>query len=165
MSKPSSIRSASADSTGATVSTGEQIRTRRSARRMCLAIRRDSASPKPGVNHARILVSSTRTGFGSTKPLRSTMPFDQSSSKFLVKLPASFSDSTIAITFSCRDHESSVQFVEPVQTVSPSRTAYLWCMRSGIPAIGRWGTPSEEMSSTSGSGGGGTGIGLRCPTS
>ena len=78
---------------------------------------------------------------------------------------ASFGDSTTAITFSWRDHESSVQLAEPVQTVSPSRTTYLWCIRSGIPAIGRCGTPSEEMSSTSGSGGGGTGIGFRCPTS
>ena len=35
--------------------------------------------------------------------------------------------------FSQRVHESSVQFVEPVQTDSPSRTANLWCMRSGTP--------------------------------
>ena len=35
--------------------------------------------------------------------------------------------------FSCRDQESSVQFVEPVQTSSSSRTTNLWCMRSGIP--------------------------------
>ena len=44
------------------------------------------------------------------------------------------------MTFSCRDHESSVQFVEPVQTASASRTTNLWCIRSGIPAIPRVAT-------------------------
>jgi hypothetical protein len=110
-------------------------------------------------------IPSRRTGFGSTKPLSSTTPFDQSSSKFAVKSAASFADSAVRITFSCRDQESSVQFVDPVHTVSPSRTAYLWCIRSGMPAIGRCGTPSDEINSTSGSGGGGTGIGFRWPTS
>ena len=41
----------------------------------------------------------------------------------------------VTMTFSCRDHESSVQFVDPAQTASPSRTTNLWCMRSGTPAI------------------------------
>ena len=39
----------------------------------------------------------------------------------------------MTMTFSWRDQESSVQFVDPVQTASPSRTTNLWCMRSGIP--------------------------------
>ena len=38
------------------------------------------------------------------------------------------------MTFSWRDHESSVQFVDPAHTASPSRTTNLWCMRSGTPA-------------------------------
>ena len=66
--------------------------------------------------------------------------------------------------FSCRDQESSVQFIEPVQTDSPSRTTNLWCIRSGTPAIAREGTPRAEISSTSGSGGGGTGIGFSWST-
>ena len=74
---------------------------------------------------------------------------------------ASLFDSTVTITFSCRDHESSVQFVEPVHTSSRRAPTYLWCMRSGMPAMGLCGTPSDEISSTSGSGGGGTGIGFR----
>ena len=68
-------------------------------------------------------------------------------------------ESIVTITFSSRVHESSVQFVEPVSTVSSSRIAYLWCIRSGMPAAGLDGTPSDAISSPSGSGGGGTGIG------
>ena len=52
-------------------------------------------------------------------------------------------------------NESSVQFIEPVQTDSPSRTTYLWCIRSRQPGIGRTGTPS--VSSTCGSVRGGAG--------
>ena len=70
----------------------------------------------------------------------------------------------VTTTFSCRDHESSVQFSEPVQTLSPSRTTYLWCMRSGTPAIAFEGAPKEAISVASGSGGGGTGIGSRWST-
>ncbi len=66
---------------------------------------------------------------------------------------------TTAMTFSWRVQESSVQFVEPVSTASPSRTTYLWCMRSGIPAIPRVGTGSDSSASGFVSGGGGTGIG------
>jgi hypothetical protein len=53
-------------------------------------------------------MSPTRTGLGSTKPLCSTLAFDQSSSKFAVKAVASLGDSTVTIRFSCRDQESSV---------------------------------------------------------
>ena len=61
----------------------------------------------------------------------------------------------MATTFSWRVQESSVQFIEPVQTASPSRTAYLWCIRSRQPGIGLTGTPS--VSSTCGSVRGGAG--------
>ena len=74
---------------------------------------------------------------------------------------ASPGESTTAITFSSRDHESSVQFVDPVQTEAPSRTTYLWCIRSGMPAMGFVGTESRAMSSGAVCGGGGTGIGAR----
>jgi len=70
----------------------------------------------------------------------------------------------IATTFSCRDHASSVQFNEPVQTARPSRITYLWCIRSGMPAIARASTGSDAISATSGSGGGGTGIGFAWST-
>ena len=138
--------------------TGEQMRTRR-ARPIFFAIRCVSASAKPGVNHGLTCVPSTSTGRGSAKPLCSTSPSFQSSSKSSENARASSGESTVTITFSCRDHESSVQFVEPVQTDSPSRTTNLWCIRSGTPAIARDGSPSAEISWTSGSGGGGTGMG------
>ena len=67
--------------------------------------------------------------------------------------------------FSWREKESSVQFSEPVQTVAPSRTTYLWCIRSGMPAIARDSTPSDAMKRVSGSGGGGTGTGMPLSTS
>ena len=67
--------------------------------------------------------------------------------------------STRTITFSCRLHESSVQFVDPVQTSVASRTTYLWCMRSGMPAIARVGMGSAAIAWAIVLGGGGTGIG------
>ena len=63
------------------------------------------------------------------------------------------------MTFSCRVHESWDQFIDPVQTASRSRTTYLWCIRSGTPAIGRVGIGSASSSSGAVCGGGGTGIG------
>ena len=51
------------------------------------------------------------------------------------------------ITFSSRVHESCVQFVEPVQTACPSRTTYLWCIRSGTPGIAAVGNGSDSTSS------------------
>ena len=71
---------------------------------------------------------------------------------------------TIATTFSWRDHESSVQFSEPVHTDSPSRITYLWCIRSGMPAIAFPRTGSVAIRTASGSGGGGTGIGFAWST-
>ena len=48
------------------------------------------------------------------------------------------------MTFSCRVQESFVQLREPVQTASPSRTTYLWCIRSGTPAIAAGGQAELE---------------------
>ena len=67
----------------------------------------------------------------------------------------------MTITFSSRDQDSSVQFVEPVQTAARSRTTNLWCIRSGMPGMPRVGTLSRSMSSGLAFGGGGTGIGAR----
>ncbi len=52
-------------------------------------------------------------------------------------------------TFSSRVQESAVQLVEPVQTASPSRTTYLWCIRSGVPGIDAVGKGSVSRSSGS----------------
>ena len=160
---PSAIRCASVASTGAEVMIGEQIRTF-SAWPIFFASREVSASANPGVNHGRTRTPSTTTGLGSTKPLCSTSPSRHSSSKSSVNACASSGEATVTTTFSCRDHESSVQFIEPVQTVSLSRTTNLWCIRSGTPAIALAGTSSAAISWTSGSGGGGTGIGFAWST-
>ncbi len=63
------------------------------------------------------------------------------------------------MTFSSRCHESSVQFVEPVQTLAASRTTYLWCIRSGTPGIAFVGSGRASISSGFVRGGGGTAIG------
>ena len=57
-------------------------------------------------------------------------------------------------TFSCRVHESIVQFADPVQTAAPSRTTYLWCIRSGIPGTARSSIGSSCRSSGRVAGGG-----------
>ena len=62
----------------------------------------------------------------------------------------------MTITFSSRVHESAVQFVEPVQTEAPSRTTYLWCIRSGTPGIAAVGNGKASTSSGLVRGGGGT---------
>ena len=73
---------------------------------------------------------------------------------------ATAGEATVATTFSWRVNESSVQFIEPVQTAVVSRTTYLWCIRSRQPGIGLTGTPS--VSSTCGSVCGGAGKNGRC---
>ena len=100
------------------------------------------SSPCPGVIQARI-PSSQR---GSTNPLCATSPVVQSWSKSIRNAFAIAGEWTIATTFSCRDHESSVQFSDPVQTDSPSRITYLWCIRSGMPAIAFPSTGSVAIS-------------------
>ena len=113
------------------------------------------------MNHGRTRTPSISTGRGSKRPLGSTAPDSHNCSKSSANARASTAGRTTAITFSWRVQDSSVQFVEPVKTVSPSRTTYLWCIRSGTPAIGFAGTPSDAISAPSGSGGGGTGTGSR----
>ncbi len=135
--------------------TGEAIRIRRSARPTAPAIRCASLSPRRGQNHARTGVEPTCTSAGATAPLASTEPVSQSCSKSVVYDAASASEAMRTITFSSRVHESSVQFVEPVHTALPSRTMYLWCIRSGIPGIARVSTGSAASSSGSVAGGGG----------
>jgi hypothetical protein len=103
------------------------------------------------------------TGALSKSPELVTLASSQSCSKSWLNAVATPGESTVASTFSWRVNESSVQFIEPVQTASPSRTTYLWCMRSRQPGIGLTGTPS--VSSTCGSVRGGAGKNGRAPGS
>ncbi len=107
----------------------------------------------------------TSSARGSASPLRSTWRVFHSSSKFSVKAAATAWDSTVAITFSCSDHASLVQLVDPVHTERPSRTTYLWCIRSGIPGMPSVGSSSDSIRSGSVSGGGGTGTARSCSCS
>ena len=61
----------------------------------------------------------------------------------------------MSTTFSWSVHESVVQFIEPVQTRAPSRTTYLWCIRSGMPGIPQVGNGIASSSSGFVLGGGG----------
>ena len=158
---PSETTSASVPRIGPEVMTGEAIRTRSFACPSASAIRCASRSPRLGENHARTSRPSTATGSVSTFPVFSTSLVSQSWSKSWVNRAASSGESTVTIAFSCRDHESIVQFVEPDQTDVPSRITYLWCMRSGTPGMPRVGTSSSSIVLGSPSGGGGTGAGLR----
>ena len=142
--------------------TGEAIRTRRCARPIALAIRCDSSGPWPGVNQARAGRPSSSSGRGSSRPVFSTSPFSQSSAKLAANAAASALERATTTTFSWSVQASWVQFVEPVQTLSPSRTTYLWCIRSGIPGIPRVGKGSDSIRSGRVLGGGGTAIGLWC---
>ena len=146
---------------GPALKTGEAMRIRLRARPMCFATRCDSASPFPGVNHGRTEIPpGSSTGRGSTVPVPSTTPRSQSWSNASVNANANRSlPRTRTTTFSWRVHESSVQFIEPVQTSSASRTQNLWCIRSGIPAMPRVSTGNASIASGRVSGGGGTGIG------
>jgi hypothetical protein len=92
--------SASVPRIGPAVITGEAIRMRR-ARPIAFAIRCDSSSPCPGVNHARIRCPATSSGRGSSCPLASTLRVAQSSSKFCANSAASSGASgTVRTTFS-----------------------------------------------------------------
>ena len=48
-----------------------------------------------------------------------------------------------------------VQFIEPVHPDSPSRTTYLWCIRSGMPGMPQVGNGIASSSSGFVLGGGG----------
>ena len=141
--------------------TGDAIRTRCFVFAIAFPILCESAFAVAGREPRAHLMVPTGTGLVSTNPLFSTAPVRHSCSKSSVKRAASSCESATATTFSCCVHESSVQFIEPVQTEARSRTTNLWCIRSGTPAIGRTGTPRDSIRIPSGSGGGGTGIGLR----
>ena len=140
-------------------STGEAMRTRSLAFPIAFATRWASASPCSGQNQARTWAPSTCSGRGSTFPECSTSPLVQSCSNASLYAYAIGCEATVTMTFSCRDQESSVQLVDPVQTDSPSRTTILWCIRSGTPATPRVGTGSASIASGTVAGGGGTGIG------
>ena len=162
--RPSFTTSTSVPRIGPDVRTGDAIRTRAVAFPMCFAIRCESASPCSGVNHGRTRAPSIVAGRGSTSPVPSTLPLSQSSRNASVYAYAISGERSAAMTFSCRVHESSVQFAEPIHTASPSRTTNLWCMRSGMPAMPRVGIGSRSIASGAVSGGGGTGIGPGCAT-
>ena len=104
-------------------------------------------------------VPPTSSGRGSTCRCRRPCRAPTAARSPAQKAAATAGDSTVTITFSSRDQESSVQFADPVQTAPPSRTTYLWCIRSGIPGIALLAT-SSSCGSISTRGGGGTGIGL-----
>ena len=79
-----------------------------------------------------------------------------SSSKFCANSAASSgAPSAVTTTFSWSVHESVVQFIDPVQTDSASRTTYLWCIRSGMPGIPQVGNGIASSSSGFVRGGGG----------
>ncbi len=158
--RPAAIRLESAPRTGGVVSTGEQILTRRCARPIACATRCERSSPWPGVNHARMPSCHS----GGMRPVSATVPAPRSCSNSRWKVAARSGESTTTITFSWRSQASSVQFVEPVQTERESRTMYLWCIRSGTPAIGNASTGRDSISSSSGAEGGGTGTGRACST-
>jgi hypothetical protein len=82
---------------------------------------------------------------GSSCPLRSTSPELHSSSKLRAYSAATAGACVSTITFSWSVQESVVQLVEPVQTDSPSRTTYLWCIRSGMPGMPRVGNGSDSI--------------------
>ena len=68
---------------------------------------------------------------------------------------ASSAERTTVTRFSWSVQESVVQLVDPVQTASPSRTTYLWCIRSGMPGMPAVGNGSASISSGAVLGGGG----------
>ena len=79
-----------------------------------------------------------------------------SSSKFCANSAArAGASSATSTTFSWSVHESVVQFIEPVHTDSPSRTTYLWCIRSGMPGMPQVGNGIASSSSGFVLGGGG----------
>src|SRR5215218_8409808 len=77
---------------------------------MARAIRWESSGPWPGVNQGRTSTPPILTGSGSMRPVRSTSRVRHSSSKLAPKEAARGEESTVSMTFSCSDQESSVQF-------------------------------------------------------
>ena len=155
---PSAATSARVPRIGPDEITGEATRTRRSAR-----ADRDSRSGARASRRAsartrcRTCASPTRIGSVATLPDAATFRFFHSCAKSSWKRIATPVDSTTTMTFSSRVHESSVQFVDPLQTASRSRTTYLWCIRSGQPGTAAVSNGSDSIRSGSVFGGGGTG--------
>ncbi len=123
--RPSAATSAMLPRIGPDVITGEATRTRRSAELTAWAIRCASLSPRFGENQVRTGASPTRIGSVGTRPDATTFRFFHSCAKSSWNRIAMPLDSTTTMTFSSRDQESSVQFVEPLHTASRSRTTYL----------------------------------------
>ena len=115
--------------------------------------------PNDGQNQASTSMPPASSARGSGAPFAVTERVCHSCSKSAVNADATAGESTIAIRFSSRVHESSVQFADPLQTAVRSRTTYLWCMRSGMPGIAAVGTAIVSTVSGLVRGGGGTGIG------
>ena len=110
------------------------------------------------MNHAR--TPSCHSG-GDRARSRRRCPRARSCSKSRWKAAASSGESTTTITFSWRAHESSVQFVEPVQTDRGRGRRTCGASGRARPAIGNASTGSDSISASSGEDGGGTGIGPR----
>ena len=135
-------------STGPEVSTGDAMRTRRRAVPIALAMRWESASPCAAQNQGRTrMPAPTSTAPVWPPPEPSTRPRRHRSPKSRAQAAATGSDSSTAITFSSRVHESSVQFVEPVQTAAPSRTHSLGlapkAVRGGAPWVHEIGLATD----------------------
>mgnify|MGYP003694283217 CR=1 FL=1 len=144
--EPSEIRSRAPTAPAPTVSTGEQMRTRRCARLIALRDppRQRLAEPgrepgthlvpamphRIGLDEAAVLDDPFRPELARSRPCKSAASFG--------RLRRSRSRSPAATTN--RRSSSST----PSRPSAPSRTAYLWCIRSGIPAIGRCGTPQRR---------------------
>ena len=133
------------------------MRMRRRATPSLWAISCASFSPRFGENQVRTWASPTWIGSVGTLPDACTSRFFQSCEKSSWKRIATPVDSTITITFSSRVHESSVQFVDPLQTASRSRTTNLWCIRSGHPGTAAVSNGSDSTRLGSVLGGGGSG--------
>ena len=77
------------------------------------------------MNQARTSLPASSSRRGSRWPESDTSPDCHSSSKFCVNSAASSGERAVSTTFSWIVQESVVQLVEPVQTLSRSRTTYL----------------------------------------
>ena len=99
------------------------------------AIRCESSSPCPGVNQAAPARRRRRAVGLDVAAALDVAPLPELAEVARVGGRRAAESSTVASTFSWRVQESIVQLAEPVQTASPSRTTYLWCIRSGMPGM------------------------------
>ena len=113
-------------------------------------MRDERSSPWPGVNHGRTPLSQR----GSTKPVFITSPVDHSWSK---SMPIRLRDRRRVRRSRRRSPAATRSRLSSSASRSrpsaPSRITYLWCIRSGTPAIGLRRRPGAiAISCTSGSG-------------